>query len=604
MRLINAKTLDLEEFYGNSIPGYAILSHTWGLQKDEVSFQDWQFRKQESTKKPGFFKITATCKQALLNNLDYAWVDTMCIDKTSSAELSEAINSMFAWYRNAVVCYVYLSDVSNIDKRSFPEEKFRASRWFTRGWTLQELLAPAAVVFYSCEWVNLGTKSHLGVIISKITGIDHPYLNTPQNIKYASVAEKMYWASGRTTNRPEDIAYSLLGVFDITMPLLYGEGDRAFMRLQEEIIKVSPDHTIFCWSWIDEVIPYDWGSVLAPFPSAFKFSKDFWPIPHKSPHSMTNTGLSIEARIIEALRYYLVVLMVARTQDNGGTNVCIPVISYSPGSYARMRYMVQPLPIPAYWIHRFPKRNIFIESKMVGSQQRLFNEFAMPVSSEHSPLHCYMEFKFNEESSNTSLDVEVDNTLVQSSKHQNGSLRPTKALAGRDGPNNLLSFLIALKTSEGKFLIIAPTFRFKTWDTLNNRTIGGLIRLTGDELNCTLFIGRTVMYRPYAIWYCGVLRMTSWGKNRKERASLLKGMLTEVVHLDRGTRTSFFKDHELRNEISMVQLLASSRSLASMALGDSKNSMALGDLKNRGARFSFTSQKNIKIDTYRLHTSC
>ncbi|KAI4909904.1 uncharacterized protein J4E92_010520 [Alternaria infectoria] len=245
MRLINCSTLQLEEFFGANIPRYAILSHTWG--DEEVSFAD--FTSGQPMVGSGYQKILFTCQQAIEDGIDYAWIDTCCIDKSSSAELSEAINSMFAWYQKSVRCYAYLSDVSAANmKQDFPK-----SRWFTRGWTLQEMLAPRKVIFYDQWWVDLGDREKHAEQISKITGIDkvalwneRPY--TDDKFGSYCVATRMSWASKRQTTRAEDMAYCLLGIFDINMPLLYGEGDRAFRRLQEEIIRKSDDDSILAWS--------------------------------------------------------------------------------------------------------------------------------------------------------------------------------------------------------------------------------------------------------------------------------------------------------------------------------------------------------------------
>ncbi|CAK7206237.1 hypothetical protein SEUCBS139899_009024 [Sporothrix eucalyptigena] len=262
MRLINTETYELEEKF-NNIPPYAILSHTWG--DGEVSFMDWK-NLDEARKKEGFRKIELTCQQAAHDGYKYAWVDTNCIDKTSSSELSEAINSMFAWYRDAQVCYVFLKDVlvpgeTNTVPGSMPpsgtqkkyladpavRRAFKASAWFTRGWTLQELLAPSKVLFFSNEWLPLATKESERRLISDITDIDSDYIKRPEEVSSASVARRMSWMAKRITTRVEDTAYCLLGLFGIHMALLYGEGHRAFLRLQEEIIRVSNDQTIFCW---------------------------------------------------------------------------------------------------------------------------------------------------------------------------------------------------------------------------------------------------------------------------------------------------------------------------------------------------------------------
>lgn len=199
--------------------------------------------------KAGYAKITYACEQATRDGHRYLWVDTCCIDRSSSAEVSEAINSMFTWYQRAAVCYAYLEDVSKDSREGYRTWKdgFAESVWFTRGWTLQELLAPRNVVFYGKGWKLLGTKSALAKTIEKATKIDELTLLEPRLMHKASVARRMAWAAGRTTTRTEDAAYSLLGIFGINMMPLYGEGENAFLRLQEEIIRRSDDHTIFAW---------------------------------------------------------------------------------------------------------------------------------------------------------------------------------------------------------------------------------------------------------------------------------------------------------------------------------------------------------------------
>lgn len=299
MRLINTTTFELEEYFGSNIPKYAILSHAWGIE--EVSFQDWA-NPSRRIAKAGYLKIDSACRQARTDGLDYLWVDTNCIDKSSSAELTEAINSMFSWYRNSLVCYAYLEDV--------PEKRFENSRWFTRGWTLQELLAPSIVNFYDDGWTMLGTKPDLATEISNITGIGKGYLVQPSSVKHASVATRMNWISRRETTREEDMAYCMLGIFDINMPLLYGEGGKAFMRLQEEIIRVSDDHTIFCWT-LDEGIPDSYRTILSPSPLAFSNStkyKFLRTLRRRTPYSITNIGLSIRLPILKAWSYHMAIL--------------------------------------------------------------------------------------------------------------------------------------------------------------------------------------------------------------------------------------------------------------------------------------------------------
>ncbi|PMD59794.1 HET-domain-containing protein, partial [Hyaloscypha bicolor E] len=242
MRLLNSITLQLAEFTERDLPPYAILSHTW--ETEEVSFQDMQGG--EPKWKKGYQKIQGCCIIAAATGFEYVWVDTCCIDKTSSAELSEAINSMYSWYQKADVCYVYLSDYHFGISHGNPLSTLATSRWFQRGWTLQELIAPQSIIFFNRYWKDIGTKQSLRVLISKITNIQvEALLGT--SLESFSIAQRMCWASQRQTTRVEDEAYSLMGIFGVHMPMLYGEGDHAFIRLQVEIIRRSTDHTIFAW---------------------------------------------------------------------------------------------------------------------------------------------------------------------------------------------------------------------------------------------------------------------------------------------------------------------------------------------------------------------
>jgi hypothetical protein len=234
-----------KNFVGNdTIPPYAILSHTWGLDTMEITFED--LRNGTGKEKPGYEKIRFCGEQAGQDNLEYFWVDTCCINKADFTELSEAINSMFRWYQNAAKCYVYLADVSrpaldaNNKSSQLPwESPLRKSRWFTRGWTLQELLAPATVEFFSKEGEKLGNKKSLERYIGEITGIPVKALQG-NPLSSFSTSERISWQECRETKRKEDKAYSLLGICDVNMPLIYGEGrEAAFKRLREEIDKAS-----------------------------------------------------------------------------------------------------------------------------------------------------------------------------------------------------------------------------------------------------------------------------------------------------------------------------------------------------------------------------
>lgn len=194
-------------------------------------------------------KVREACRVAREHGYRYIWIDSCCIDKTSSSELSEAINSMHRWYRDASVCYAFLADVPSAPRSEIrsPGSAFHRSRWFTRGWTLQELIAPRSLVFLSQSWAPLGTKESLLDIVETITGIDQDILRHHKSLDQASVARRMSWAARRRTTRVEDEAYCLLGLFGINMETLYGEGRHAFFRLQERILIQIPDQSIFAW---------------------------------------------------------------------------------------------------------------------------------------------------------------------------------------------------------------------------------------------------------------------------------------------------------------------------------------------------------------------
>ena len=256
MWLINVNTGELKEFAEAVVPQYGILSHTWN--NEELLFQDLADDFEAAKERSCYEKIRGCRMMAEKYNLDWVWVDTCCIDKRSSAELSEAINSMFAWYKNAAICFVYLQDVSAggvLEGANDLDDEFSKSRWFTRGWTLQELIAPRVMIFVSRCWSVLGTKGYLGDgmfeltdKLCAITAVERFVLLGQTPLTDVFVAQRMSWSSNRQTTRHEDKAYCLMGLFNVHMPITYGEGlEKAFRRLQLEIISGSPDETIFAW---------------------------------------------------------------------------------------------------------------------------------------------------------------------------------------------------------------------------------------------------------------------------------------------------------------------------------------------------------------------
>ena len=220
------------------LPPYAILSHTWH-EEQEVTFEDTRQSAiadhGDLEAKEGLAKIHFCTQQVKRDGLDYVWVDTCCIDKSNNTELSEATKSTFRWYKNTAKCYVYLSDFCNDCLDMDGESAFRKSRWFTRGWTHQELLAPERVEFYSRTGACLDDKCSLESIIHEVTGIPGDALSRPHLSEFG-VEERFTWANARQTTREEDAAYCLLGIFDVHLPLIYGEGrDKPLRRLRKEI---------------------------------------------------------------------------------------------------------------------------------------------------------------------------------------------------------------------------------------------------------------------------------------------------------------------------------------------------------------------------------
>ncbi|KAK6206477.1 hypothetical protein LQW54_007770 [Pestalotiopsis sp. IQ-011] len=231
---------------------------------------------ENSKRKAGYRKIELTCAQAKADGIKYAWVDTCCINKDSSAELSEAINSMYAWYSKASVCYAYIEDVSFPDNGDSPNtDSLKDCRWFSRGWTLSELLAPSEIFFYGPNWNEFGRKTEIYETLHDITGIPQDILRKEKRFEDVNVAARMSWAAERQTTRPEDLAYCLMGIFDINMPLLYGEGNKAFIRLQEQIMSQIQDDSLFAWcSTAEPAHEFPYRGLLASSPRELQGCSD------------------------------------------------------------------------------------------------------------------------------------------------------------------------------------------------------------------------------------------------------------------------------------------------------------------------------------------
>ena len=326
------------EWRNDETTTYAILSHRW-IEKEgedqEVSYEDManlpkvdEEERDEIRQRPGYQKIIDSCEKAKKDGYELLWIDTCCIDKRSSAELSEAINSMYRWYANSKVCYAHLHDVS---EPSFPTERNQDKysingwpEWFSRGWTLQELIAPSVVRFFSKDWLDLGDKKLLASSLSVITRVPQRILENGLPTERPCVAQIMSWAANRKTTRDEDRAYSLLGLLDVNMPMLYGEGKRAFQRLQLEIIRTSNDQSIFAWD--PEGKAPRIGSILADDPSFFQDCDDVGTMElddFTEYHRVRFTEEELRSIREERLGFFLV--------TNRGIQICLPLSPY-PGS--------------------------------------------------------------------------------------------------------------------------------------------------------------------------------------------------------------------------------------------------------------------------------
>ncbi|KAH8171016.1 heterokaryon incompatibility protein (HET) domain-containing protein [Sarocladium implicatum] len=341
MRLLNARTFQFKEVQDlRSMPKYAILSHTW--TDTEVVYKDMISSPQAAQQRPEFAKVRFAAQQAVDDGLDYVWIDTCNMDKSSSAELSETINSMFSLYKRAEVCYAHLADVAAPPPMEWTDDGhiddtwtkgFAGARWFTRGWTLQELLAPRTVIFYTKDWKRIGTKRELCQTIARNTGISSMIL-LGSDFGTTLVAERMSWAAKRKTTRVEDQAYCLLGLFDINMPLLYGEGERAFLRLQHEIIKKTNDRSIFLWQATEESHT-SFRNLFARSPEEFRLFDEYNLTACYGRFELTQSGLEIALPLIEIPNTFSPEFFGVIVED-GKYSYCVRLQQVGQGDYLRV----------------------------------------------------------------------------------------------------------------------------------------------------------------------------------------------------------------------------------------------------------------------------
>lgn len=394
MRLLHTTKIIVVEFIG-APPPYAILSHRW--EDEEVTLRDLKLGQARTMK--GYEKLQKSCALASMEGFEYIWIDTCCIDKSSSAELSEAINSMFKWYQDAVKCYAFLSDVyTTTPHQNLPE--ITASQWFTRGWTLQELIAPQVVEFYSKQWLYLGSKDSAAEAIQLATKISKRGL-LGQDLSSISIYQRMRWASQRTTTRPEDMAYCLLGIFDVNIPLLYGEGKKkAFQRLQEEILKKSTDLSLFLWTiprTTDQGPDLEFRGLLAEDPSWFR-PLEFHGFDERLRQSnssieslqdtaiaITNKGISVQWAIMPVPTDpagTLHVAMLARSDDVTG-GIIIQQLDQEATQFCRV------LSNEVIWVERRGSETVLWSPEVLGDPDSLLN-----VSLDSGPRSFYVSPHF------------------------------------------------------------------------------------------------------------------------------------------------------------------------------------------------------------------
>ncbi|KAL9612981.1 MAG: hypothetical protein Q9167_002458 [Letrouitia subvulpina] len=341
IRSLKKRDLFASRFNPGAEPAYAILSHRWcegveGRDKAvrktktrskrrprEVTLQDLRSRslghlRRNAALRDSLEKIRGACRRALAEGQRYVWIDSCCIDRTNLFEVSESIRSMFRWYRDAACCFAYLWDV-DVDQEvrssnllspppsPLRNERQEYSEWFSRGWTLQELLAPRRLLFFDRRWNKLGTRRALAGEVETATGIPAKYVTDfSAHAEDASVAMKMSWMARRSTTKEEDTAYCLFGIIGVSMDVRYGDGRKEFLRFQDKIMREPglQDESIFAWRR-SYPLGYPEASkcsgLLAPWPDAFEQSGGVRLRPEKyrsrGPYELTKDGLRLPVPI-------------------------------------------------------------------------------------------------------------------------------------------------------------------------------------------------------------------------------------------------------------------------------------------------------------------
>ena len=398
MRFLNTHTLKFEQIPDSELHleenQYAILSHRWGANKDEVSFEDIQSSAEFSSKK-GFNKIRGFCEVAISENCRYGWIDTCCINKGDAVELSEAINSMYQWYKGSKICIAYLEDV--------PQKQLTDSHWFDRGWTLQELISPKAVTFFDHDWNIVGTKIELIADLSHKTRIPKDILSHTTKPSSCSVAQRMSWAANRITTRVEDRAYSLMGLFDINMPMIYREREKAFLRLQQQIIQRSKDESIFAWDMEFPGAMRTYSGLFAPSPSAFAKCSNIIQMQGSRGFSESNGELSLWTTLFpRSLETSFAALHCTDRDYLDSTSYILIARTSTAGEYVRVRNTInvsRGLVPSGHWT-RLLERQIRVPVDPTQPPMNIFNGFWLRTLQPPGHNQCHTIILSNSQTSN------------------------------------------------------------------------------------------------------------------------------------------------------------------------------------------------------------
>lgn len=466
---------------------YAILSHTWGT--GEVTFDDIEDLDVARTRQ-AWDKVQQTCRIARERDLSFVWIDTCCIDKRSSAELSEAINSMFAWYRGAAECYAYLGDYSR-DDEDYGLMAMARCRWFSRGWTLQELIAPKQLYFYDATWTVCGNKISLVGPLTGITKIDRKALLDPDCLSTMPVARRMSWAAKRQTTRPEDLAYCLLGIFGVNMPLIYGEGANAFLRLQEAIALATEDLSLFAWTWPETSEAPRYSGLLARSPSHFErcgfLRNNENPLEYDSKSfTMVNHGFRFQTYLLTDAEkgQYLMPLHCHMHPFSKRHTVVLPLIKTGTG-FVRHRTKIVPelsssTMYSASW-DSLPRTltipKVLHHADLLRVRRRFHDAFHFSVSiigNWEVKLSATVPDRWDEAPSGTPWDASTGRYMTNSYSSFTGMLTGTIHDEGESSLENVAQFLIFFGF-DGEY-ILGGRFKRETWIALSRSDTNSSIK--------------------------------------------------------------------------------------------------------------------------------